>query len=115
MQTTTETEAADPVSDEDLSPEDIADLETYAAKGEKPPKAKAYRVRIDRDHYIFRESNPTREEILEKANRLPVEMYTLRLKLHGGGFDRIDKGERVDLTRHGVEKFKTLPNDQTEG
>lgn len=115
MEIDTNTEDAKALSDGGLSPEDVVDLETYASRGEKPPKAKAYRVRINRDHYLFRESDPTREHILETAGLTPVEKYTLRLKLHGGGFDRIEKGERVDLTRPGVEKFKAIPNDQTEG
>ena len=95
--------------------DEIIDLAEYASRGAKPPKAKGYRIRVNRDHYVFVETNPTRENILEKAGLVPVDTWTLRLKLHGGAFDRIEKGERVDLTRHGVEKFKALPNDQTEG
>lgn len=95
--------------------DEIIDLAEYASRGAKPPKAKGYRIRVNRDSFVFEIPNPTREQILEKAGLIPVDMWTLRLKLHGGAFDRIDPKEHVDLTRPGVEKFKALPNDQTEG
>lgn len=95
--------------------DEVIDLAEYATRGVKPPKAKAYRIRVNRDPFVFEVPNPTREQILQKAGLVPVEQWTLRLKLHGGAFDRIEPNERVDLTRAGVEKFKALPNDQTEG
>jgi hypothetical protein len=36
-------------------------------------------------------------------------------KLRGGQTKRIDLDERVDFTTPGVERFMTLPLDQTEG
>lgn len=95
--------------------DEIIDLAEYASRGAKPPKAKGYRIRVNREAFVFDVPNPTREQILEKAGLVPVETWTLRLKLKGGAFDRIEPGEHVDLTRPGVEKFKALPNDQTEG
>lgn len=100
---------------EDQMLDEIIDLAEYASRGVKPPMAKGYRIRVNRDHFVFEISNPTREQILEKAGLIPVNLWTLRLKLHGGAFDRIEPNEHVDLTRPGVEKFKALPNDQTEG
>jgi hypothetical protein len=94
---------------------DVADLEEYARQGKRPPPAKLYRIRVNRDHFEFDEPNPTRETILTKAGLLPPEIWTLRLKVRGGEFIRIAPGDRVDLTAPGVEKFKALPNDQTEG
>lgn len=100
---------------EDQVLDEVIDLAEYASRGVKPPKAKGYRVRVNRESFVFEIANPTREQILEKAGLVPVNLWTLRLKLHGGAFDRIEPNEHVDLTRPGVEKFKALPNDQTEG
>lgn len=105
----------DAVAADDQVLDEIIDLADFASRGVKPPKAKGYRIRVNRDSFVFEIPNPTREQILEKAGLVPVGLWTLRLKLHGGAFDRIEPGEHVDLTRPGVEKFKALPNDQTEG
>lgn len=104
---------AEAVDDQVL--DEVIDLADYARRGVKPPKAKGYRIRVNRESFVFESPNPTREQILEKAGLIPVNLWTLRLKLHGGSFDRIEPNEHVDLTRPSVEKFKALPNDQTEG
>jgi hypothetical protein len=95
--------------------DEIIDLEEYAAQGKPVPRARGYRFRVNRDRFETFESKPTRETILETAGRTPVNQWTLRLKLHGGGSRLIQHGERVDLREPGVEKFKALPRDQTEG
>jgi Multiubiquitin len=58
---------------------------------------------------------PTGRAILTLAGLLPAEDYTLWEKLGGQKPRKIGLDERVDLRRPGVEKFKTLPRDQTEG
>lgn len=95
--------------------DEIADLEEYAARGEKPPRCRGYRIRVNRERYEIFEPNPTREVILETAGLTPTDEWTLRMKIRGGKPELIEPGERVDLTRPGVEKFKALPRDQTEG
>ena len=95
--------------------DEIADLEEYARRGESPPSCRGYRIRVNKDRFVVHEPEPTRERILEIAGLTPVDQWTLRLKLHGGGHELIEPGERVDLTRPGIEKFKALPRDQTEG
>lgn len=95
--------------------DEIVDLEEYATQGKHAPRARGYRIRVNRKHIEIFEPYPTRETILEKAGLTPVNKWTLRLKLHGGGSRLIQPGERVDLTEPGIEKFKALPRDQTEG
>lgn len=95
--------------------DEIADLEEYAAQGKAPPRCRGYRIRVNRDRYEIHEPKPTRETILETARLTPVDQWTLRIKIRGGHSELIQPGERVDLTRPGVEKFKALPRDQTEG
>ena len=95
--------------------DEIADLEEYAAHGERPPCCRGYRIRVNRDRYVINEPNPTREAILEVAGLTPTDEWTLRIKVNGGKPELIEPGEHVDLRRPGVEKFKALPKDQTEG
>ena len=109
----TPTDDAEAIREEIL--DEIADLEEYAKLGKAPPRCRGYRFRVNRDRYDVHEAKPTRETILEKAGLTPVGDWTLRLKLSGGGYELIKPGEQVDLRRPGVEKFKALPRDQTEG
>lgn len=95
--------------------DEIADLEEYAAQGKPPPLCRGYRIRVNRERFVVHEPNPIRETILEMAGLTPVDQWTLRIKLHRGQSRLIQPGERVDLTQPGVEKFKALPRDQTEG
>lgn len=95
--------------------DEIADLEEYAAQGKRPPRCRGYRIRVNRDRFEIFEPNPKRETILETAGLTPVGQWTLRVKVRGGQPELVQPGERVDLTRPGVEKFKAIPRDQTEG
>lgn len=95
--------------------DEIADLEEYAAQGKAPPRCRGYRIRVNRDRFEVFEPNPTRETILEIAGLKPADQWTLRLKTRGGEPELIAPGDRVDLTRPGVERFKAIPRDQTEG
>lgn len=95
--------------------DDIIDLEEYAKRGERPPLAKGYRIKINGDPYVVHDPKPTGREILTLAGLLPAEDYTLRLKAAGSKPEKIGLDEKVDLRKPGVEKFKALPRDQTEG
>lgn len=95
--------------------DEIADLEEYAREGKRPPLCRGYRVRINGDLYIVHTPLPTGREILELANLLPPENYTLRVKIRGERPRKVELDEEVDLRQPGVEKFKALPRDQTEG
>lgn len=95
--------------------DDIVDLEEYAKLGERPPLAKGYRIKINGDAYVVHDPMPTGREILTLGGLLPVENYTLRLKSAGSKPEKIGLDQKVDLRKPGVEKFKALPRDQTEG
>lgn len=95
--------------------DEIADLEEYAREGKRPPHCRGYRVRINGKRYVIRDSKPTGREILELAELIPPENYTLRVKIRGERPRKVELDESVDLRRRGVEKFKALPCDQTEG
>ncbi len=95
--------------------EDIIDLEEYAKRGERPPLTKGYRIRINGEQYVISDANPTGQEILTLAGLLPPKNYTLRVKVAGKPPQKVGLDEEIDLRQPGVEKFKALPRDQTEG
>ena len=95
--------------------DDIIDLEEYAKRGERPPLAKGYRIKINGTGYVLSDPVPTGREVLTLAGLLPVENYTLRVKAAGSKPEKVGLDYNVDLRQPGVEKFKALPRDQTEG
>ena len=95
--------------------DEIIDLEEYAKLGKRPPLAKGYRFRVNADSYVVHDPTPTGLELLTLAGLLPAKDYTLRVKFDGERPRKVGLDEKVDLRRVGVEKFKAMPRDQTEG
>ena len=95
--------------------DDIIDLEEYAKLGKRPPLAKGYRININGDPYVVHDPMPTGRAILTLAGLLPADHYTLRLKMAGERLRKVELDDKIDLRQPGVEKFKALPRDQTEG
>ena len=95
--------------------DETIDLEEYAKLGKRPPLAKGYRIRVNGESFVVPEPNPTGRAILTLAGLLPAQDYTLRVKLAGERPRKVELDEKVDLRHHGIEKFKALPRDQTEG
>ena len=95
--------------------DDIIDLEEYAKLGKRPPLAKGYRFKVNGDSYVVHDPTPTGLEVLTLAGLLPAKAYTLRVKVAGERPRKVALDEKVDLRRRGVERFKALPRDQTEG
>ena len=95
--------------------DEIIDLEEYAKLGKRPPLSKGYRIRVNGEPFVVHEPAPTGRAILTLAGLLPAENYTLRVKMAGEKPHKVGLDETVDLRHHGVEKFKALPRDQTEG
>lgn len=94
---------------------EVVDLEFYAKEGKTPPKAKKYKIKIDKNVYEVTASSMTGRKLLELAKKTPVERYMIRKKLHGGQAISIGYDEEVDFRTPGIEKFMTIPLDQTEG
>jgi hypothetical protein len=93
----------------------VVDLEEYAREGKRPPLSRGYRIKINGEPFVVEKPTVTGREILTIAGLLPAENYTLRVKLSGEKPHKVGLDEPVDLRRPGVEKFKALPRDQTEG
>lgn len=94
---------------------EIADLEEYAKRGEAPPQCRGYRLKVNRKHILIYDRFVTGRDVLHLAGLNPPEDYTLRLKAIGQRPKKIGLDEKVDLRKVGIEKFKALPRDQTEG
>lgn len=98
-----------------LDPDAVIDLEEYARSGRRPPKAKKYRIRIDKVRYEVSVPSMTGRQLLELAGKTPAERFMLSQKLHGGQVKPVGLDEVADFTAPGVERFMTLAKDQTEG
>ena len=85
----------------DRTPTEIPDLEL--------------KVQIDKEYFHAPKSLTIGFELLRLAGKLPPDDYAIYLKVEGGQPERIGLDEAVDLSRPGVERFVTLPLDQTEG
>lgn len=94
---------------------DEIDIEEYAKRGETPPPARRYRIRIDREKYTVSVPKMSGRELLKLAGKVPPERFTLAQKFRGGAVRPVGLDETVVFTNPGVECFKTLPLDQTEG
>ena len=76
---------------------------------------KEYKVQIDKDFYESAVSRLTGRELLELAGKKPAEQFRIYLKVKGEQPRRIGLDEKIDLGQPGVERFVTLPLDQTDG
>jgi len=95
--------------------EDVVDLEEYAAAGRKPPTAKSYRIRIDKQQYVVHVPEMKGAEILALAGKSP-ERFKLYQQIRGTGQPQpVNPEQAVDFTEQGIERFKTLPVDSTDG
>ena len=93
---------------------ELADIEEYAKRGERPPRAHQYKFRVDDQYYTTPKAELTGREILAFAGKTP-EAYQLRKRLRGGRVVAIAPDEIVDLREHGVERFMTIPKENTDG
>ena len=74
-----------------------------------------YKIQIDKDIYSIDHPILSGRELLDIAKKKPIEQFAIYLKVSDGPPRRIAPDEKVDLRQPGVERFLTLPLDQTEG
>ncbi len=91
------------------------DIEEYSKEGKTPPKGRHYVIRVDRERYVVRQECMTGREILTLAGKTPVERYRLNQRLRGGQVVAIGYDQTVCFTEPGIERFMTIPLDQTDG
>jgi hypothetical protein len=94
---------------------EIVDVEECGRNNTPPPAAHRYKVKIDHHYHVFDHRFVTGREVLEAANKMPIEKFELEKRLHGGHYVAIEATEEVDLGECGIEVFETFPLDETEG
>lgn len=92
----------------------VIDVEEFVKAGKPVPKAKTYRIRIDRDKYDWPNETITGADLLRLAQKDSSRFMVVQ-RLRGGSTKKVELSEAVDLTSAGVERFSTLPLDQIEG
>lgn len=95
--------------------EEIIDVELFAKEGKDVPKGKVYIIMVDRQKYKAHEECMTGREILVLAGKTPPERFQLNIRYKGGKVVKVGLDEKICFTTPGVEKFMTIPLDQTEG
>jgi hypothetical protein len=93
----------------------VIDIEEFCQNDKKVPKGQHYKIKVDREKYIVDSECKKGKDILKIADKTPYERYQLNQKLKGGEVRKIDYEEDVCFTNPGIERFMTLPLDQTEG
>lgn len=83
--------------------------------GQEKERSQIFKILIDTTPHELRNPTPTGRELLTLAGRIPVEQFGIYLRHKGVQPQRIQLEEKVDLRAPGVERFVTLPLDQTEG
>ncbi|MCG8328559.1 MAG: multiubiquitin domain-containing protein [Chitinophagales bacterium] len=95
--------------------EGYVDVEALAKAGKPIPKGRKYLLRIDGKKYKWDKECITGREILLLAGKTPVERFQVNQRFRFGRVEEVQLDEKVDLATCGVERFMTLPLDQTEG
>ena len=93
---------------------EIVDIEVFGKQNCKPPRAKTYRLRIDREYFTVEKQFITGLELLQLVHKLP-SAWRIHQKLHGGLMREISPDEVVDLGQPGLERFVTMELTQGDG
>ena len=89
-------------------------IEEFAKRGGRPPHAKTYVIRIDKETYHVHKPDPTGEELLHLAGKNSAA-YKLYQVFRGRQPEPVAPSQHVDLHAHGIERFTTVPKDPKEG
>jgi hypothetical protein len=74
-----------------------------------------YNIVVDRQHFRVRQECMTGKEILILAGKNPPERFQLNQRFKGGKVLKVGYEQNVCFSDPGIEKFMTIPLDQTEG
>lgn len=94
--------------------EEEVDIEELVKLGKPVPRAKRYRIRIDRERFVVTTQFVTKAELLKLVGKA-ADKWRIHQKLRGGQMDEVTDGEKVDLRERGVERFVTMELSQTDG
>lgn len=85
------------------------------SKSGKAEEKTHYVIMIDRNTYKVEQGCMTGREILTLAVKTPVERFQLNVRYKGGKVSKVGYDQTICFSEPGIEKFMTLPLDQTEG
>lgn len=91
------------------------DIAQYSKEGKEVPKGHHYIIMVDQQKIKVEQECLTGREILKLAGKLPPERFQLNQRFKNGKVVKIGYDQKVCFTEPGIEKFMTLPLDQTEG
>ena len=94
---------------------EVVVLEESAQDGHRRPLALKYKFKVNETLCTWDKPTILGRQILEQAQLLPPENYSLREKVHDEPPKLIKLDDTVDLRAPGVEKFRAIRRDQTEG
>ena len=95
--------------------DEVINLEELAKAGKEVPRATRYRIRVDKTQVVVDGPTITGAQILTVAGKVPPERFRLDQKFRDGSIRKVELTQVVDLTSPGLERFFTIPLDQTEG
>lgn len=92
---------------------DPIDLLEHAKANKPVPATGPYKIKVNKDFHVWPKPTITGREILALAGKDATKNAAYQF-VHGKPV-RVQLDDTVDLTTPGVERFETLPLDQTEG
>ncbi|MBL7789356.1 MAG: multiubiquitin domain-containing protein [Chitinophagales bacterium] len=93
----------------------VVEIELYAKEGKEVPKGCHYIITVDRQKYTVKKECMTGQEILILADKTPHDRFQLNQRFKDGKVAKVGYDQKVCFTEPGIEKFMTIPLDQTEG
>lgn len=91
------------------------DVAQYSKEGKEVPKNHHYVIIVDKTRLVSKHECLTGKEILHLAGKTPPERFQLNQRFTNGKVVTIKHDQKVCFTECGIEKFMTIPLDQTEG
>jgi len=91
------------------------DIAQYSKEGKEVPKGHIYIITVDQAKFKVEKECMTGREILVLAGKNPPERFQLNQRLRSGKVVTIEYTQKVCFTEPGIERFMTIPLDQTEG
>lgn len=89
------------------------DLMKHCECNEPSPTVRTYRIKVQETKYTVNSPQLTGSEILKLSGHDP-KSYMLNQRINRR-FEPVGLDDVVDFTQCGIERFTTLPNEQTEG
>lgn len=94
---------------------DPINIEEYAKLGKPVPTTGPYKIRVNKDFFEWPDPTITGKAVLDLAGKKDQYDRFGAYEFVRGKPVRMQLNDPVDLTQPGVERFETLPLDQTEG